>query len=246
MRINDLFFNNPNILRDITITKKVLAGATYKDVAEEYSMTVAVASNIVRNMIRNLGSNIPQDLLKLMFPRSDYPEGYPRPIVGRMEIKPIHDKITLGNIDIRNLRDKEIFLTNQLTIASMAVEKEMAKRKRVEENRTYLSNRGIPLLYVGKPCDIPIVTLENYTKWYEVYLVMPDGSVQVAEGTLALLDKFEDAHWVDHHYHPRFLYRLAQVLNGTVDERAVEVAAGRWMIERLQDDAYKFHDPELD
>lgn len=114
--------------------------------------------------------------------------------------------------------------------------------------RQYFSERGHPLLFVGEPCSVPVITAENYTKWYNLYIVMPDGSVQQVESgdILEIDDRKVGCLWVDHHFHPRLFYRLAEKLGGTIDERAVEVAAGRWMIEREDDDKYNFHDPSLD
>lgn len=112
----------------------------------------------------------------------------------------------------------------------------------------YLSPRGNPLLYVREPTTVPIVTLENYTKWYEIFLVMPDGSVQEIDSDLIfdIDDSKVGCLWIDHLYHPRLLYRIAERLNACVDERAVEVAAGRWMIEQVNSDEYNFHNPALD
>lgn len=102
------------------------------------------------------------------------------------------------------------------------------------ETRTYLSERGFPLLYVSEPGSVPTLTLENYTKWYEgLYLVTPEGAVQkvAIEIVELVMDKHDDALWIDHVYHPRLLYRLAQHLGAELDERALEVAIGRWMLE---------------
>jgi hypothetical protein len=117
----------------------------------------------------------------------------------------------------------------------------------VSDKHLYLTPRGHALLYVNQPLDVPVVTLENYAKWYEVYLVNPDGEVQKVDPDLinTVQNKHSDALWVDHHFHPRLLYRLAEWIGGTVDERAVEVAAGRWVIERYSDTDYKFHDPAI-
>jgi hypothetical protein len=113
--------------------------------------------------------------------------------------------------------------------------------------RVYHSNRGFPLLYMGLPLEVPVVTMENYTKWYRIYMVMPDGSV---EDVSALIDEvmaqYPDAMMSDHCYHPRLLYRLAEMNKACVDERAIEVAAGRWVIEATEDTSYNFHDPSLD
>jgi hypothetical protein len=121
-----------------------------------------------------------------------------------------------------------------------------------DSHRIYESERGFPLLYVYQPGPNPVLTLENYTKWYEgIYLVMPDGSVQkVGVDTIdEVQNKHRDALWVDHLYHPRLLYRVARHLNADIDERAVEVAIGRWMLEsgncHREVETLKFEDPDL-
>jgi hypothetical protein len=45
------------------------------------------------------------------------------------------------------------------------------------------------------------------------------------------MDNDDDALWVDHLFSPRLLYRVAQKLECCIDERSVEVALGRWIIE---------------
>lgn len=100
--------------------------------------------------------------------------------------------------------------------------------------RIYVSERGFPLLYIHQPNDVPTLTLENYTKWYEgIYLVHPNGNVTKVESSdvTAVTDGHDDARWVDHLYHPRLLYRLAKHLGAVVCERSHEVAIGRWMLE---------------
>lgn len=102
-----------------------------------------------------------------------------------------------------------------------------------QENFTYLSWRGLPLLYVRKPLDKPVLTLENYTKWYRVQLVMPTGEVQDVESgaILAANDKITIFGWVDHLFHPKLLIQLAKDLDAYTDERALECAGGRWLRE---------------
>lgn len=113
--------------------------------------------------------------------------------------------------------------------------------------RIYYSDRGMPLLYMGAPLEVPVLTLENYTKWYRIFMVMPDGSVtDISDQVNEALSKYSDAQIRDHSYHPRLLYRLAEMNKGCVDERAIEVAAGRWIIEATEDTSYNFHDPSLD
>lgn len=107
----------------------------------------------------------------------------------------------------------------------------------MSQHRTYVTRRGHTLLYVGEPVDCPVLTLENYTKWYELHLVYPDGTVtEVDVRDVELVsDQHMDAVWVDHLYHPRLLHRLARHLNADLDERALEVAVGRWMLEGPDD-----------
>lgn len=114
-------------------------------------------------------------------------------------------------------------------------------------NRTYLSPRGHLLLYVGEPIDKPIITLENYTKWYEIYLIKPEGAVEKVDNdiVLAVLGEHRDAQICDHVFHPRLLYRVAQELEGELEERAAEVAAGRWMLEVRETDDFNFSDPAI-
>ena len=123
------------------------------------------------------------------------------------------------------------------------------------KHRNYFSDRGLPLLFVHRLNNIPVVALENYTKWYSIYLIVPNGGkgevVKIDPRTIfEVCAKYSDARWVDHLYHPRLLYRLAQHLNATVCERSAEVAAGRWIMEsrEFEDecDRFKFHDPSLD
>jgi len=117
-----------------------------------------------------------------------------------------------------------------------------------QENFVYLSWRNLPLLYVGKPLNKPVLTLENYTKWYRVQLVMPDGLViDVPSGKiLAANDKIPIHGWMDHLYHPKLLIQLAKDLDAWIDERAIEVAGGRWL--RENDGLHELIElhPELD
>lgn len=109
-----------------------------------------------------------------------------------------------------------------------------------KEYHTYLSPRGIPLLYIDKPLDKPVITLENYTKWYNIYLVMPDGSV--VEKSVADVDEnhrfLKQHYWVDHLVHPSALHALADQLGGYTEERSLEVSMARWITESGEFDEF--------
>lgn len=100
-------------------------------------------------------------------------------------------------------------------------------------NRVYLSDREMPLLYMGEPLDKPVITLENYTKWYRIFMVLPTGEVETidSDAVLATNDKLLVQGWLDHLYHPQLLIRLGKDLNAYTDERALECAGGRWLRE---------------
>lgn len=118
-------------------------------------------------------------------------------------------------------------------------EADTVKEEVVKNNQPihYYSSRGKPLLYCRAPSDEPVLTLENYTKWYEMWLVMPDGTVQ--EVPVDLLSEtmtiYSEALWIDHLFSPRLLYRVAQQMGYYVDERALEVSLGRWIMEGKTD-----------
>ena len=102
--------------------------------------------------------------------------------------------------------------------------------------KVYRSERGMPSL-CQSPSEFgkPIVTLENYCKWYGVYILHPDGRVEGVDPGLLneLAEKVGHCLMGDHNYHPRLLNELAKHISGQADHRAVEVAAGRWWYEIL-------------
>lgn len=94
----------------------------------------------------------------------------------------------------------------------------------------HYSWRGLPLIYVEKH-DVPIVTMENYCKWYGIQVVHPDGKVENVD--VDLLDKLcgSDVLMGDHNYHPILLRRVAKHYGGHVDGISLEAAGGRWKAE---------------
>lgn len=100
----------------------------------------------------------------------------------------------------------------------------------------YVSTRNIPLIFQGEPGSDPIITMENYSKWYDIYAVFPDGSVKTI--TLNELDietlmtESDGASSVlDHAYHPMLIQRIAKELCYVIDTVSFEVIVGRWEME---------------
>lgn len=117
----------------------------------------------------------------------------------------------------------------------------------------YVSDRKIPLL-----CQEPdtfgriTVTMEDYSKWYGVILLHPDGRVENVDGDLLNTLEREFRHPVrgDHNFHPQLLNKIAEHYKGVVDWRAFEMACGRWVLEideslvgGIEVDSLYFHSP---
>lgn len=98
----------------------------------------------------------------------------------------------------------------------------------------FKSERGHELLW-QEPLDIPVVTLENYEKWYSIYVLHPDGTVEKVsvDDIFEALDRAavgRGSVWVDHYYHPELLKEVARMYNGEVHQTTLELAMGRWVI----------------
>lgn len=111
----------------------------------------------------------------------------------------------------------------------------------------YVSYRDIPLL-CQDPDEHgrPTVTMENYCKWYGVFILHADGSVtQVPiEDIVEILDKAEGILMIDHCYHPQLLHEIAKKIGGVADSLSLEVTAGRWVIE-IMDGKLMPHHPDI-
>lgn len=98
---------------------------------------------------------------------------------------------------------------------------------------TYVSYRGIPLLCQDRG-KTPIVTMENYVKWYGVQILQPNGVVETVDCDIMSDIEREFPKYPlrgDHNFHPFLLKRIAERIGGTVCWRAHEMTAGRWLHE---------------
>lgn len=110
------------------------------------------------------------------------------------------------------------------------------------EYRLYFSDRRIPLVYTGIGHTKPVITIENYLKWYDLYIVFPDEHVEAFQADpvrVALFDKVEtqiyhqynESPHGDHVPNPRQLIILAHLMQCAFDDEAVEMVIGRWELE---------------
>lgn len=93
-----------------------------------------------------------------------------------------------------------------------------------EVKKNYYSPRGEQLVFIGEPMDVPVITVENYTKWYTLFTIQPDGKVEplIIDG------------WIDHNPIPVEVYKYAQQANMFVDEQSMEMIIGRFVQEKYE------------
>lgn len=96
----------------------------------------------------------------------------------------------------------------------------------------YYSDRGIPLITLQTIEDKPILTVENYEKWYRLFLLHPDGKVTIVsiEDIEAVLDDQKISN-IDHYFNPLLLQPLADRLNAELPSEVLEIISGRWLLE---------------
>jgi hypothetical protein len=130
------------------------------------------------------------------------------------EIPPIIEKSVIGRFveyqGVKHLIDKEVVL-NSIT----------------------LSDRNIPLVYqFNKSISEPVLTVENYPKWYNLYLVNPDRSViKVEFDALQDFTPKNESSYEDHVPNPHAVTKYAVKLGYDLDEQSYEMMVGRWIIE---------------
>jgi hypothetical protein len=91
----------------------------------------------------------------------------------------------------------------------------------------FMSERGIPLI-TQKP-NLPMLTAEDYMKWYNIYKVNPDGSVESIPWNNEIL---RDG-WRDHCITPDAFHRLAKSLGLGYDHKTMATVCERFVIDHL-------------
>lgn len=80
-----------------------------------------------------------------------------------------------------------------------------------EKKKLYYSDRGHPLIFEGKT-DCPVLTVEDYCKWYNLYVVYPNGTTHKV-----LYDSYksvqeDESLWADHCFNPKYFLKVANHL----------------------------------
>lgn len=95
------------------------------------------------------------------------------------------------------------------------------------------SHRDIPLVMTEPNSQGPLLTVENYVKWYDIYIVFPDGRIQKVPYELFWEGK--GTGWHDHVPNPKACQMVAEKLNAEWDECSFEMIVGRYMMEVVTD-----------
>jgi hypothetical protein len=97
----------------------------------------------------------------------------------------------------------------------------------------HLTEHGHRLVCDYTP-EIPTITVEDYCKWYTLYVVFPDNRVESlcfpGHDTLDDLPSGEMS-FVDHVPNPRAVKRMAERLGYEIDYDSLERMVGRWFLE---------------
>lgn len=80
-------------------------------------------------------------------------------------------------------------------------------------------------------CDI--LTVENYEKWYCLYILRSDGTVEPVpvEAVMKQIDR--GFLWIDHNFSPELVRAVAEDLGLEITPVAYEVIVGRWVTEQV-------------
>ena len=91
------------------------------------------------------------------------------------------------------------------------------------------SKRGHLLVFGARSADPPVVTVENYCKWYALQVVMPNGDI--AEHDFGQLEPYATHYVSDHIPNPIAVVRWAMAMGFEVNTESLEMMIGRWMLE---------------
>lgn len=100
------------------------------------------------------------------------------------------------------------------------------------------SLRGIPLI-LQTTSNVPTLTVENYSKWYDTFIVHPDGSVTSGYDFYAnQIDQFPGTWMGDHCFNPDFIQMLEDRELICVDDVSMDAIIGRWLTVFLEQEKF--------
>jgi hypothetical protein len=90
------------------------------------------------------------------------------------------------------------------------------------------------------PSDRPVITVENYMKWYDLFLLHPDYSVTAFDHYekwyVQLSNEFVRTTLVgDHCWNPSYVMELEKRTGYILCSESIEMITGRWVRDHLDD-----------
>jgi len=109
----------------------------------------------------------------------------------------------------------------------------------VYEKPKFLSTRGLPLITQNidnlDGGTLGILTMENYDKWYSMYIIHVDGSVE--EIHEAIINDVFGVTWIDHAISPRAFHETAINLGLEYDNHTFAMVCERF-VEDILDNSW--------
>jgi hypothetical protein len=138
------------------------------------------------------------------------------------------------SIRLLSTRDLQVGTSSFELTSHLGGDIEVADRRHIQ---LYYSHRGIPLVFYDDRTDNirrddSVLTVENYLKWYNLYVVHPNGTVQ--EVPFPSSDKYAKfgpeyaTAYCDHVPNPRVVSLFAEETGYRMCEQALEIIIGRW------------------
>jgi len=97
----------------------------------------------------------------------------------------------------------------------------------------FRSKRDIPLI-TQEVEDKPMLTVENYLKWYDLYVISTDGVVTpVRQLENDEVEQELYSGWLDHCIRPKSFHKIAEILGARYDYATWESVERRFQTEYL-------------
>lgn len=95
----------------------------------------------------------------------------------------------------------------------------------------HVSERNIPLVCQDERPNSLTLTVENYIKWYNIYVIFPNNDVKFLDPKLARsYENFSgDLAWSDHLISPLFATWLTESFYFEWDSPSLDMVVGRWV-----------------
>lgn len=104
----------------------------------------------------------------------------------------------------------------------------------------FVSDRDLVLITQTKDRENTIITFENYGKWYNTYLIKPNGNVEKFEPDYHTeLGQKYYSNWGNHAIVPKIFVEVANELGFIYDRKTYNAVVNHFLYECLDDDVTK-------